>query len=291
MAPDVILVAVDDLSDPTVSVAESYGAQVIASDATGLYEARNAVLKACTTEYLAFTDADCVLVPEWVEYAKEALDARVDIAAGTGRHPPIGVQNLASWLHHMWYVVETRETGETDGIIGGNSYFRTDALREVGGWLELPRHSAAEDMYIAGALRNAGYSIWFQKECAAQHNYETSLKGLWKKSVMMGKDIVVMMRCARWKSGLWWYTLAIPVVLLAMLMSVVLLFLAPAVGTTLIAFLLVGSFVHFSVKFGSTATAFPRWAARWILILPYSWGIVKGLTAPLPDSARRNRKA
>lgn len=291
VAPDVILVAVDDLSDPTVSVAESYGAQVIASDATGLYEARNAVLKACTTEYLAFTDADCVLVPEWVEYAKEALDARVDIAAGTGRHPPIGVQNLASWLHHMWYVVETRETGETDGIIGGNSYFRTDALREVGGWLELPRHSAAEDMYIAGALRNAGYSIWFQKECAAQHNYETSLKGLWKKSVMMGKDIVVMMRCARWKSGLWWYTLAIPVVLLAMLMSVVLLFLAPAVGTTLIAFLLVGSFVHFSVKFGSTATAFPRWAARWILILPYSWGIVKGLTAPLPDSARRNRKA
>jgi glycosyltransferase involved in cell wall biosynthesis len=208
VAPEVILVAVDEMSDPTVAVAESYGAKIIASDATGLYEARNAVLEACDTDYLAFTDADCVLVPEWVAFAKTALDQRDDIAAGTGRHPPIGVKNLASWLHHMWYVVETQSTGETDGIIGGNSYFRTQALRDVGGWLNLPKHSASEDMYIAHALKTAGHKIWFQEECAAQHNYETSLNGLWKKSVMMGKDIVVMMRCTDRKDSLWWYTLA-----------------------------------------------------------------------------------
>ncbi len=155
VAPDIILVAVDEMSDPTVAVAKAHGAQVIASNGTGLYEARNVVLDACTTDYLAFTDADCVLVPEWVEYAKKVLDERDEIAAGTGRHPPIGIRNLASWLHHKWYVVETRHTGPTDGIIGGNSYFRTQALRDVGGWLDLPRHSAAEDMYVAGTLKEA----------------------------------------------------------------------------------------------------------------------------------------
>lgn len=287
--PDIVLVAVDEMSDPTVTVAERYGARVIASDATGLYEARNAVLEACTTDYLAFTDADCVLVPEWVEYAKKVLDEREEIAAGTGRHPPIGVRNLASWLHHMWYVVETRSTGETDGVIGGNSYFRTAALREVGGWLNLPRHSAAEDMYIAGALLEAGYGIWFQEECAAQHHYETSLKGLWKKSVMMGKDIVVMMRCAGWRGGLWWYTLAIPLVLLGLLLGIVLLGVRAPIGAGLIGFVLVGSYIHFSVKFGGPVTAFPRWVARWVLIWPYSWGILKGIVAPLPESAVRDR--
>lgn len=287
VAPDIILVAVDEMSDPTVAVAESFGAQVIASNATGLYEARNAVLDACTTDYLAFTDADCVLVPEWVEYAKKILDERDDIAAGTGRHPPIGVRNLASWLHHKWYVVETRHTGPTDGIIGGNSYFRTQALRDVGGWLNLPRHSAAEDMYIAGALKEAGHGIWFQEECAAQHNYETSLKGLWKKSVMMGKDIVVMMRCAGWRGTLWWYTLAIPLIGDLMLMGIILSILGEPVGYAIVAFLLIGSYLHFAVKFRNPLTAISRWIARWVLIWPYSWGVFKGMISKLPESAVR----
>lgn len=285
VAPDVILVAVDEMSDPTVAVAQSYGAEVIASNATGLYEARNAVLEACTTDYLAFTDADCVLVPEWVDFAKQVLDERETIAAGTGRHPPIGVKNLAAWLHHMWYVVETQETGECDGIIGGNSYFRTSALREVGGWLNLPRHSAAEDMYISGVLKEAGYGIWFQKECAAQHNYETHLKGLWKKSVMMGKDIVVMMRCAHWRGELWWFTMMIPLVLALFVAGLVMLPCCPSVGAGLSGSMLLGSYLYFTVKFRNPFTAFPRWIARWVLIWPYTWGIFKGLLSPLPESA------
>lgn len=169
VVPDVILVAVNEMRGPTVAVAESYGATVTTSNTTGLYETRNVVLDACITDYLAFTVADCVLVPEWVEYAKKVLDERKSIAAGTVRHPPIGVQNVASWLHHKWYVVETRSTGETDRIIGGNRYFRTQALRSVGGWLNLPRHSA---MYIVGALKEAGYGIWFQEKYS-----ESALRG------------------------------------------------------------------------------------------------------------------
>ncbi|MFA6244586.1 MAG: glycosyltransferase family 2 protein, partial [Candidatus Hydrogenedentales bacterium] len=225
VAPEVVLVAVDELSDPTADVARAFGAKVIASNATGLYEARNAVLDACTTEYLAFTDADCELAPQWVELAKRALDEHPDVAAGTGRHPPVGARNFATWLHHMWFIVETESTGETQGIIGGNSYFRVEALRKVGGWLKLPRHSAAEDMYIAGALKRAGYRLWFEEGVAARHNYETRFRGLMRKSVMMGKDIVVMMRAAGWRGSLWWYTLAIPVLALGVPLGLVLLVL------------------------------------------------------------------
>ena len=285
--PDVVLVAVDEMSDPTVDVAKAYGAMVIASNATGLYEARNAVLKACETDYLGFTDADCVLVPEWVEFAKKVLDEREEIAAGTGRHPPIGVKNFASWLHHMWYVVETERTGPSEGIIGGNSYFRVSALREVGGWLDLPGHSAAEDVYIAHELKQAGYGIWFQEECAAQHNYESSLGGLWKKAVMMGKDIVVMMRLTRRRDMLWWYTFAIPSVMELLLLGIVLSFIDLSLGLAIVLPILVGTYLFFAMKFGNPITAFPRWVARWILILPYSVGIYKGLFKPFPQEKYR----
>ncbi len=286
VAPDVILVAVDEADDPTIPVAQQHGAHVIITESSGLYEARNAVLDACETDYLAFTDADCVLVPEWIAEAKNVLDSKPNIAGGTGRHPAIGKRNFASWLHHMWFVVETERTGETQGIIGGNSYFRTSALRLVGGWLQLKGHSAAEDMYIAHALREAGHSLWFEERIAAQHHYETRMKGLWRKSVMMGKDIVVMMRAAGIRDGLWWYTLAIPCLAG---MAIVGLMLAltwnGAIGGVIAATPFILTFVFLAVRFRSLRTAGPRWAARWFLIWPYSLGIVKGLLSPIPPGS------
>lgn len=285
VAPDEIIVAVDELSDPTADVARDYGARVIASNATGLYEARNAVLKACATDYLAFTDADCLLVPEWVERAKRVLDTHPEAGAGTGRHPAIGRKTFASWLHYMWFLVETRETGETDGVIGGNSYFRTSALRQVGGWLKLPRHSAAEDVYISKALRGAGFKIWFEEGCAAQHHYETGFRSLCRKSVMMGKDIVVMMRAAGWTNDeLYLYTLAIPVLAAVFVAGLLAMILLPYVGLALAAAPLLATFIFLLRKFRSLRMTIPRWFARWIVIWPYSWGIVKGLFAPVPKT-------
>jgi glycosyltransferase involved in cell wall biosynthesis len=296
LPPDQILVAVDDLSDPTVDVAKRYGARVIASESTGLYEARNAVLEACTTDYLAFTDADCTLTRDWVKFAKAVLDTHEDVAAGTGRHPPVGPRNFAAWLHHNWFLVETKKTGETDGVIGGNSYFKSAALREVGGWLPLKRCSAAEDVYISEALKKAGHKIWFEEECAAFHSYETRLDGLWRKSVMMGRDIVIMLRAAGWYENLWYYTLAIPVLALMVLGGLLTLPLALATGSPYIPSLglivapLALTFAYLYRSFGSLSMTVPRWVTRWIIIWPYSWGIVKGLIARIPDAARAHRK-
>ena len=285
--PDEVIVALDELSDPTAGVARQYGARVIASNATGLYEARNAVLDACTTDYLVFTDADCVLVPEWVAHAKRVLDDKPDVAAGTGRHPPAGSRNFAAWLHHMWFIVETERTGYTQGIIGGNSYFRTGALRAVDGWLNLPRHSAAEDVYIAMALQRAGYRIWFEEGAAVQHNYETRFRGLMRKAQMMGKDITVMMRACEFRGGLWYYTLAIPVLAAMLPVGILIMLVSMPAGAAAAAFPLVITLLFLIARFRAFSTAVPRWIARWIVIWPYAYGIVKGLIATIPPQAHR----
>ena len=285
VAPDEVVVAVDDEADLTGPAAEAYGVRLIVTHARGLYEARNAVLAGCTTDYLAFTDADCALVPDWVERVKALLDSNPRIAAGTGRHPAIGRRTLAAWLHHMWFVVETQRTGETDGVIGGNSYFRTTALRQVGGWLPLQGHSAAEDLYISIALRKAGHTIWFDEAIAARHNYETRFGGLWRKSIMMGRDIVVMMRAAQWRrEALWFYTLSIPAAAALLLLGLGLAFAAPVLGIAVAAIPLCATLLMLIAKFGSLRKALPRWLARWVVIWPYSLGILKGLLMPLPGA-------
>ena len=290
VAPDFILVAVDEPDDPTIGVARAHGAKVIVTHSSGLYEARNAVLHACESDYLGFTDADCRLVPDWVRLAKNVLDQHDDVGGGTGRHPAVGERTFASWLHHMWFIVETEHTGETNGIIGGNSYFRTSALRLVGGWLPLRGHSAAEDMYIAHALREAGYRLWFDERIAAQHHYETRMRGLLRKAVMMGKDIVVMMRAAGIRDGLWWYTLAIPALAAMFLGGMVLAAAWNVWPGAIIAFApLAATFAFLSTRFRSIGVAAPRWVARWILIWPYALGIVQGLAAPIPAGAHPRR--
>lgn len=286
LPPDRVLVAVDEPGDPTAQAARERGADVIVSASTGLYEARNAVLAACDTDYLAFTDADCRLVPEWVAHGKAVLDTRPEVAAVTGRHPPLGVANFVAWLHHMWFLVETRDTGETDGVIGGNSLFRAAALREVGGWLRLPRHSAAEDVYISMALRKAGHTIWFEAPMAAHHHYETRASGMWRKAVMMGRDIVVMLRAAHWRGPLWWYTLVIPLLAAAVLLGVAAAPFAPIPGLAVAGGVFFGTLAYLTLAFRSPAKAFPRWIARWILIWPYSYGILQGLLLPIPKEAR-----
>jgi cellulose synthase/poly-beta-1,6-N-acetylglucosamine synthase-like glycosyltransferase len=277
---------VHELSDPTATIAESFGARVIASHGTGLYQSRNAVLSACSTDYLAFTDADCSLVPEWVEAVKGVLDVHPEAAAGTGRHPSVGPKTFASWLHHMWFLVETRSSGETDGVIGGNSYFRTEALREVGGWLNLPGCSNAEDVYISIRLSEAGHKIWFEERAAAQHHYETSFVNLMRKSVRMGKGITLMMRAAGIRNGLWLYTLAIPIIALAFPAGLLLSVLNTWIGGAVAIAPLVATLLYLWRAFRSFAKAFPRWIARWIVIWPYSLGILQGLVAPIPKDAR-----
>ena len=289
--PDEVVVCVHEFDDPTVEVARSYGAHVMASHGTGLFESRNAVLAACTTDYLAFTDADCVLAPEWVERAKQALDAHPEVAAGTGRHPAIGSRTFASWLHHMWFLVETRSCGETDGVIGGNSYFRTEALRKVGGWLNLPGHSNAEDVYISISLRRAGYRIWFEESVVAQHHYEPDFVNLMRKGVRMGKGIVIMMRAAGWRGTLWWYTLTIPFVALMLVVGLLLMPLSFFAGLVLSAVALAGTLLYLAYTMRSFRKALPRWLARWVVIWPYSWGIVRGLAEPLPAGKTKTDQA
>jgi glycosyltransferase involved in cell wall biosynthesis len=274
--PDTVLVVVDDPRDNTIAVAQAFGATAIINQGKKLYQARNTALRHCSTDILAFTDADCVLDPSWVKRIKEIFREKPDVVAGTGSHPMIGKHNFSSWLHHMWFLVETRKNGYTDGVIGGNAYFRTDALRRAGGWLPVEL-MAAEDVYISRKILEIGGKIWFDEGVVARHHYKPELGGFLRQAVMMGRDIVLMMKAAGIRGGLWYYTLAIPLLAIGAAGSG----LGALFGSTAALFMLLAifivTFLYLLRQFKNPVVAATRWLARWVIIWPYAWGIIKGL--------------
>ena len=62
------VVVVDNGStDRTAEIARSLGARVLQETERSAYVARNTAIAATTGDYLAFTDADCVPAPRWIE--------------------------------------------------------------------------------------------------------------------------------------------------------------------------------------------------------------------------------
>ncbi|HUI90811.1 MAG TPA: glycosyltransferase [Chitinivibrionales bacterium] len=274
--PDSVFLILDDVSKPLPPFLHNFAVKVLPNEGIKLFHARNTALHRCNTDILAFTDTDCVLDENWVRRIKNIFTEKPEAAAGTGAHPMIGRHNFSSWLHHMWFVVETKKTGYTDGVIGGNSYFRTDALKKIGGWLQV-NLMAAEDVYISMKLQEAGYKIWFDDGVIARHHYKAELLGFLRQTVMMGFDIVIMMKTAGIRNFMWYYTLCIPVLALLMVVSVVSLPVNFYTGAICAGVILAATLVHWMIAFKSAWKGLTRWLARWVIIWPYSWGIVKGL--------------
>jgi glycosyltransferase involved in cell wall biosynthesis len=74
------ILVVDNHPTPCVARAlgATPGARVIEEAAPGSYAARNAGIREARGELLAFTDADCLPAPDWIEQAVAALEARPD---------------------------------------------------------------------------------------------------------------------------------------------------------------------------------------------------------------------
>jgi GT2 family glycosyltransferase len=167
--------------------------------------------------------------------------------------------------------VEVEKPGYTRGLIGANSYFRVDALKKVGGWLGL-KIMAAEDVNVSKKLLDAGCKLWLDDNVIVYHKgYRKRFRDLWNQAIKMGKDIVLMMNAEKRRDWLYYYTLLLPVTALAGVISLVLL------NIPLILIVFGGTLLYWIVRLKSIRKAIPRYIARWVLIFPYSIGVIKGV--------------
>lgn len=177
------LIVLDDAStDNTAEIADSHPtAELIQHDVNrGRGATRNSILSATETPLLAMIDADIWPRKEWLFTLRDTMDQSEAAAVGGKVIEPI--QTAADrWRDVRLGVNEYDDGGEVSHVAGGNVLFKTEALREVGGWPDL---QSTEDKEVCFRLNDAGYTVYYTPDAEVKHVGEDTpqsvLRNLWR---------------------------------------------------------------------------------------------------------------
>lgn len=266
-----VVVSADVINEDSHKKANDYGFRLLHCKEGKIYAARNLILENTKTSILSFTDSDCVLDKNFAKNAEKILMDKPEISAITGRHPRVNPdKNIWNWIHENRFRVQSTTTGYTDGVIGANSTFRVDTLNKIGGWPKIPNIMGAEDVAISRRILRTGYAIWYDESVIVNHHYKSSLGALIKQEIVMGNDIMVMMKNEGEKGFLFFYTLAIP---FFVGLSIYLFF----TDLPSLFLLLGGTFVYMLIITNNKRKAPAQWVARIIMSPFYGYGVIRGL--------------
>src|SRR5450759_350699 len=169
LRPEKMLVVDDCSSDDTAAVARSMGVSVIRPPVnTGSKAgAQNFALAGVKTRCTMAIDADTALAPDAIEKLLPALDAP-GVAAACGFVIPRSVRTVwergryIEYLFAFTFYKQVQDYYGKPGISSGCfSVYRTDVLKECGGW---PSRTVAEDMDLTWTFYENGYHVRFIPE-------------------------------------------------------------------------------------------------------------------------------
>jgi poly-beta-1,6-N-acetyl-D-glucosamine synthase len=171
-APAEIIVIDDCSTDATAAIAAAAGARVIRppSNTGSKAGAQNFALRFVTTEYVMAIDADTTLAPDAIEKLAPAFGA-ADVAAACGFVLPRHVRTIwerGRYIEYLFAFTFYKQVQDFYGrpmiSSGCFSMYRTDVLKEMGGW---PTTTLAEDMDLTWRLYQAGHAVRFIPEAVS----------------------------------------------------------------------------------------------------------------------------
>lgn len=177
-------------TDGSVELARSVGATVLELDPGepfSVARARNSGVDRLVSlnpgvEYVQFVDADCVVMPGWLERAQEELRCRPDVAAVGGRRRERFPE--ASRYNRLFNLEWERPVGECDSC-GGDVMVRVAAFREIDGYNS--SLIGGTDPEFSFRLRRSGWRILEIDAEMTLHDAATYRFGQWwRRTVRTG---------------------------------------------------------------------------------------------------------
>ncbi|MDQ6641481.1 MAG: glycosyltransferase [Actinomycetota bacterium] len=183
-APTELVVVVDHNPDLLDRLRDARPELTVVGNAAtrGLSGARNTGLKLVASEVVAFLDDDARARPGWLAAHAAAYDDPRVLGVG-GRLEPTWDTGRPGWFPHDFdWVVGCSHTGvpvspaEIRNPIGANMSFRTDVLREAGGFSEdlgrvgtRPLGCEETEASIRVGQRRPGGVIWYVPDAVVDH--------------------------------------------------------------------------------------------------------------------------
>lgn len=178
------VVVVDNAStDGTASTAAAYDAVVVDEPIANRARARNRGVTAARAALYAFTDADCVPEPGWLEALHDcapkaplvAGDVRVGLSADPGaieRFEALWRFGQSAWVQQGWAAT-------------ANLLVARGAFDAVGGFDPAWRH-IAEDADFCLRARDAGYRLEYCPDAVVEHAAERAMMPFLRRSFLHG---------------------------------------------------------------------------------------------------------
>ncbi len=199
LAPIECIVVDDGSDDNTCEIAKKEGAIVLSADKNmGPGLARNLGAQNAKGEYLAFTDSDCVVPPDWLEkfyaaFKEQPCSGITGPYAGPVRMHRIG-KVIDRWLRHN----QRKVPREIFSCISSNLFVKKKDFKEIGGFptYKLPGsdkfYYGNEDEEFANllAFKKKQPFIWL-KDNGIFHDYRENLRDHFKQQSYWVEAILV----------------------------------------------------------------------------------------------------
>jgi GT2 family glycosyltransferase len=178
-----VIVVDNDSSDGTAEVAAKHGAIVVHEPVANRSRARNRGVAAARASVYAFTDADCVAQPDWLESllrcapSAPLVAGEVELRVGNSpnaieRFEALWRFGQAAWVHQGWAAT-------------ANLAVRAEAFHAVGGFDPSWRH-IAEDADFCLRARAAGFSLGYCGDAIVEHRGESELRPFLRRLFLHG---------------------------------------------------------------------------------------------------------
>lgn len=169
-------------TDSTVQVAESYGATVFLKPDLTISGLRNFGAAQAGGDILAFLDADCTVVPDWLTTADVWADKKEVCCFGG----PPEIPDDATWVQKSWYLVreKSEQVTDVDWLESMNMFVRKDVFMAVAGFDE--SLTTCEDYDLSLRLQEHGRIVADKSVRAVHHGEAASVAHFYKKESWRG---------------------------------------------------------------------------------------------------------
>lgn len=154
--------------------------RIVEAPHRGPAAARNTGVRTAVNSYLAFTDDDCRVTPDWLRQLAAGFEATgADGLGGYAVNPIPQNEGMAAstWLVEFLYQHFRDAGGDALVLVSNNVAYRRQAFEAVGGFDEQFPLAAAEDMDLSRRMRDAGWRQRYWPAARVIHDHQLSRWG------------------------------------------------------------------------------------------------------------------
>src|SRR2546423_4471434 len=182
-----VIVVDNDSSDGTADVAAAHGARVAREPIANRSRARNAGAAAARTRLYAFTDADCVAHPGWLEALLRCAPS-APLVAGEVKLRISDDPNSIERFEALWRFGQRAWVEQQGWAATANLLVQAEAFDAVGGFDPTWRH-IGEDADFCFRTRDAGYSLGYCPDAVVEHQGEHEVRPLLRRFFLHGYSV------------------------------------------------------------------------------------------------------